>query len=91
MPRIRQKENVYRNEDFRRAVKANLALLGLQQKDLANRLALSEATVSGMMKHPENIPVDRMRIIIGYLQLEPAVVLRLYGYKEKEIQKEMEP
>lgn len=90
MPRIRQKENAYRNEDFRRVMKANLALLGLQQKDLANRLAVSDATVSGMMKHPENIPVDRMRVIIEYLQLEPATVLRLYGYKEKDIQKEME-
>ena len=90
MPRIRQKENIYRNEDFRRELSARLALLGLQQKDLAQQLGVSEATVSGVMKHPEKIPVDRMRSIIAYLELPPGAVLRLYGYKEKEIQKEME-
>ena len=38
MPRIRQKADVYRNEDFRRDVLSRLALLGIQQHDLAEHL-----------------------------------------------------
>ena len=90
MPRIRQKENTYRNEDFRKELSVRLVMLGMQQKDLVQQLDLSEATVSGVMKHPEKISVERMRSIITCLGLPPAAVLRLYGYKEKEIQKEME-
>lgn len=89
MPRIRQKEDLYRNEDFRRDVLVKLAYLGLQQHDLAEYLGVCDATVSILLRSPEKIPVERLRKIINYLQLEPAAVLKLLGYQSKIIKEEL--
>ena len=82
MPRIRQKENEYRNEDFRREVLSRLAYLGLNQTDLAEHMEISKPTMSGLLHCPDKISVARLRKIINYLQLEPETVLRLLGCKE---------
>ena len=87
MPRIRQKANAYRNEDFRRRVLARLAEKGLQQHDLAEKLNLSDGTVSTMLRHPDKIQVERLRKIILFLELEPESVLALTGFSAKNIQK----
>ena len=85
MPRIRQKANDYRNEDFRREVLARLALLGIQQHDLAEHLGVCDGTVSVMLHNPEKIQVERLRKMIAFLGLEPASILRLCGYEPKQI------
>lgn len=85
MPRIRQKENEYRNEDFRREVLSRLAYLGLNQTDLAKHMGVSKPTMSGLLHCPDKISVERLRKIISYLQLEPSVVLRLCGYDSKTV------
>ena len=90
MPRIRQKADVYRNEDFRRDVMVRLAYFGLKQNDLANHLGVCEATVSNMLHSPGKIPVDRMRLIISYLQLEPETILKLLGFPMKSIKEAVE-
>ena len=59
MPRIRQRADVYRNEDFRRDVLARLALLGIQQHDLAEHLGVCDGTISVMLKNPEKIQERR--------------------------------
>ncbi len=85
MPRIRQKANEYRNEDFRREVLSRMAYIGLHQKDLADYLGVCNATVSVMLRSPDKMPVERLRKVIDFLKLEPAVVLRLCGYESKII------
>ncbi|MGM9584387.1 MAG: helix-turn-helix domain-containing protein [Faecousia sp.] len=85
MPRIRQKAEVYRNEDFRREALVRLAYLGLNQRDLAEYLGVSYSTVSLMLRTPDKMPVERLRKVISFLKLEPEVALRLLGYPEKTI------
>ena len=85
MPRIRQKENEYRNEDFRREVLSRLAYLGLNQTDLAEHMGISNPMMSKLLHFPDKISVARLRKIISYLQLEPSVVLRLCGYDSKTV------
>ena len=88
MPRIRQKADTYRNEDFRRDVLARLALLGIQQHDLAEHLGVCDGTISVMLHNPEKIQVERLRKMISFLGLEPECILRFTGYSQKEIKKE---
>lgn len=88
MPRIRQKADVYRNEGFRRDVLARLALMGIQQHDLAEHLGVCDGTISVMLRNPEKIQVDRLRKMIAFLGLEPGCILRFTGYSQKEIKKE---
>lgn len=86
MPRVRQKETVYRNERFLREVRAQLAAMGMHQKDLVDRLGIKESTVSMMLHKPGSISVDRMRALIECLDLAPETVLRLLGYKGGQMQ-----
>lgn len=87
MPRIRQRANVYRNEDFAKEVGARLKYLGLRQYDLAEHLGVSQAAVSKMLHDPGKIPAERLREIILFLQLEPRAILIFFGYPKKAIDK----
>ena len=88
MPRIRQKADTYRNEDFRLEVLSRLALLGIQQHDLAEHLGVCDGTISVMLHNPEKIQVERLRKMIAFLGLEPGCILRFIGYSAKEIKEE---
>lgn len=85
MPRIRQLSSEYRAKDFRLAVKGRLAINGLTQKDLAGKLAISEAQVSTLLHNPDGLTAERLRETIEYLRLPPGDVLRFLGYSEKQI------
>lgn len=85
MPRIRQKAEVYRNEDFRREALVRMAYFDIRQKDLADYLGVSDSTVSLLLRFPDKMPVERLRKVISLLKLEPEVALRLLGYPEKTI------
>lgn len=85
MPRIRQKADVYRHEDFRREALVRMAYLDLRQQDLADYLGVSDSTVSLLLRFPDKMPVERLRKVIAFLKLEPEVALRLLGYPEKTI------
>ena len=89
MPRIRQKADVYRNEDFRRDVLARLAKLGIQQHDLAEHLGVCDGTISVMLHNPEKIQVERLRKMIAFLGLEPGCILRFAGFSAKDVKKEV--
>lgn len=89
MPRIRQKADIYRDDDFRREVLGQLKMRGLQQHDLAEHLNVCDGTISIMLRQPEKIPMERLRKIITFLDLEPAAVLRFAGYNTKAIRKEI--
>lgn len=87
MPRIRQYDNRYRNEDFIKAVKKQLITMNMEQKDLAEMIGVCEATVTQMLRHPEKTPVERLRKTIEVLSLEPETVLLFCGFKEKDIKR----
>lgn len=90
MPRIRQKADVYRNEDFRRDVLVQLAQMGIHQRDLADQLGVCDATISVMLRQPEKIQVDRLRKLISLLKLPLETALRLLGYQTKAIREVMD-
>lgn len=85
MPRIRQKADEYRSNDFRREALVRMTYLDLHQQDLADYLGVSVSTVSLLLRFPEKMPVERLRNVIAFLKLEPEVALRLLGYPEKTI------
>lgn len=85
VPRIRQKANVYKAEDFSRAVRASLAERGLQQHDLAMELDVSDATLSLLLKDPNKISAGRLRTIVQYLDMEPLTLLLFCGFDKKRI------
>lgn len=88
MPRIRQNTDKYRNDDFAKEISARLKHLGLQQHDLAEYLGVCDATVSGMLRHPEKMTAERMRKVVHFLQMDSAPVLLFVGYKQKQINRE---
>lgn len=85
MPRIRQKAEAYRNEDFRRDVKVQMAYYGLNQKETALKMGIGNSRMSELLQSPEQISVERLRKMISLLKLSPETVLRLLGYPEKAI------
>lgn len=85
MPRIRQKAEAYRNEDFRRDVKVQMAYYGLNQKETALKMGIGNSRMSELLHSPEQISVERLRKMISLLKLSPETVLRLLGYPEKTI------
>ena len=85
MPRIRQKAEAYRNEDFRRDVKVQMAYYGLNQKETALKMGIGNSRMSELLHSPEQISVERLRKMISLLKLSPETVLRLLGYPEKAI------
>lgn len=85
MPRIRQKAEAYRNEDFRRDVKVQMAYYGLNQKETALKMGIGNSRMSELLQSPEQISVERLRKMISLLKLSPETVLRLLGYPEKTI------
>ena len=85
MPRIRQKADVYRNEDFRRDVKVQMAYYGLSQKETAQQIGIGNSRMSELLHSPEQISVERLRKMIALLKLSPESVLRLLGYQTKDI------
>lgn len=89
MPRVRQKAEVYCNQDFSKVILSRLALLGLQQHDLAVHLGVCDGTVSLMLKNPQKIPTERLRMIIAFLDLDPMDVLLFFGFRKKQIREKM--
>lgn len=85
MPRIRQNMDKYRNEDFARYCSGMLKLRGYQQHDLAVALGVCDATITKILREPEKIPVERLRKIIEFLQLNPDNVLDFCGFTKKQI------
>ena len=85
MPRIRQKADEYRGEDFRRAVKGQLGKMGLNQSDLAANIGISCSRMTELMKHPERLTAERLRKLIEYTKLPPNDVMEFLGYSAKDM------
>lgn len=85
MPRIKQYDSQYRDKDFRRHVRVRMAAMEMPQYELAEYLGVTDSRTSQILDNPGRIPVDRLRKMIEFLRIEPAEVLRLLGYSEKQI------
>lgn len=87
MSRPRRSPEQKAQDCLRKEIKSRLAYLEMEQKALAEHLDVSEGTVSMMLKNTDLIKPQRMRQLVGYLQLDPLAVLRFCGYDEKAISK----
>lgn len=86
MPRIKQNEEKYAVEDFRKEVRIRQG-----ERDLMSVRALAEAadmprtTVTKRLKDPMGMTFGEFRRINRATGLDPAAVLPLLGYSAKEI------
>lgn len=85
MPRIRQYEDKYMNEDFVREVRARTGYFNMKQYDLAEAIGICQGSVSNYLRDPERIGIKELRSLVKVLKLSPETVLRFLGYSTKEI------
>ena len=85
MARRRRTEEEKAKDAFRGEIAKQLLALGLEQKDLADPLDVSTATICGMLKDLDTIKPPRMRTLIQILDIDPAAVLRFLGYSDAKI------
>lgn len=88
MPRIRQKEQQYADEDFRKEVRIKQGAYDLMsQQALADATGIPRPTLRKRMLEPQTMTVEEFRKLIGTLCPDPGAVLRLLGYSSKDIRK----
>lgn len=88
MPRIKQYEEKYAAEDFRKEVRTKQG-----ENDLMSKTALAEAadiprtTMTKRLADPMSMTFGEFRKINQTIHPDPAAVLPLLGYSSKEIRK----
>lgn len=86
MPRIKQNQEKYATEDFRKEVRIRQG-----ERDLMSVTALAEeagmprTTLTKRLSDPMSMTFDEFRKLNSATRLDPAVVLPLLGYTAKEI------
>ena len=91
MPRIRQYTTKYADENFRKELRRQQGVYNLMStRALGKDLGIPHSTLHRKIEEPEKFSVDDLRKLIDGLKLNPAVVLGLLGYSQKEIKKSME-
>lgn len=83
MPRIKQYAEVYRNNDFRKVIKCQMAARDLHQKDLAAPLGVTPAQISNLIRDPEKMNIDKLRKLVEFLAIPPEAVLAFTGCRTK--------
>lgn len=86
MPRIKQLADQYRTKDFLHAMRIQMAVLEINQGDIAKALNLSEARTSVLLKNPEELTVERLRGLIQVCDMKPEQVLLFLGFSTKQSQ-----
>ena len=92
MPRIRQKEAEYRQNDFLAAIRE-----GQAKADLMKVSSLSEAseipysTMYSRLRDPDKLTAEEFRKLIRTIELDPVEVLKFLGYTTKDIKKAEAP
>ena len=82
MPRIRQYNNKYANEDFIKVIKkAQIDADITKLKQLAELVDIPYATFWRRIKDPDTLTVEQLRRIIKVLPIPPEAVLAFLGYK----------
>lgn len=88
MPRARipaEMAVIAAKEAFSTEVKVQRVRCNMSQKELAEFTDVDPSVMSRLMGNPDKISVGRLRSIIHALGIQPAVILRLLGYTDKEI------
>lgn len=91
MPRIRQNADKYRREDFERRCRAQMVLLGLDDRALAEQIGMSHTTLWRRIRNPDELRVEELVKLIDALKLGVEDVLALAGMRNAlvELKREM--
>ena len=88
MPRIRQKEQQYAFDDFRKEVRTRQGMYDLMsQQALADASGIPRPTLRKRLLEPETMSVEELRKLVVTIWPDPGAVLRLLGYSAKDIRK----
>ena len=88
MPRIRQNEEQYAAEDFRKEVRSRQGYYGLMSvRSLAAEMQMSHTTLNPKINDPMKLGVLDLRKLIRTIHPDIGVVLSLLGYSRQEIKK----
>lgn len=79
MPRIKQYADKYRKDDFEGTCRAQMARMGLAERDLAAMIDMSHTTLNRRLKDPGELKVDELVKLVTALQLGSEDVLGLVG------------
>lgn len=90
MPRIRQRAEIYANEDLCKELCGRMGYLGLSQRDLAQATGISQSTISNRIRNPNSITLCELRTLVRALKPDPATVLASLGYSHKDIKKALD-
>ena len=88
MPRIRQYEERYAAEDFRKEVRIRQG-----ERDLMSVSALAEeadiprTTLTKRLSNPMGMTFEEFRKLNRAARLDPTVVLKLLGYNERDLKR----
>lgn len=86
MPRIRQNAERYAQEDFQREIRQRQGYYNLMSiRSLAQAVDIPHSTLNPKLKEPDKLAVSDLRKLIQTLHPDPAIVLALLGYTQKEI------
>lgn len=88
MPRIKQNEEKYAAEDFRKEVRIRQGENDLMSKSaLAEEMDMPRTTLTKRLSDPMGMTFGEFKKLNSTLHPDPAVVLALLGYSAKEIRK----
>lgn len=88
MPRLKQLEGKYAEEDFRREVRIRQGYYDLMsQQALAEYAGLPRTTLAKRLSAPEGMTVEELRKLVTAIKPDPLIILGLLGYAQKDIKK----
>lgn len=80
MPRIKQRADAYADADFAKGVRVQLVMLGMSQRDLAEKCGVSPATISFWLANPQKMAIGNLRKLIHVTKLPEETALAVCGY-----------
>lgn len=72
-------------KDFQMEVKIQRVKLDMSQRELGEQIGVSAPSMCELLADPDKISVARLRRIIRALDMDPATILRLLGFDNKQI------
>jgi transcriptional regulator with XRE-family HTH domain len=72
-------------EAFQLEIKLQRVRLDMSQRELAQTLNISAPLMSELLADPDKLSVNRLRCIIGALDMDPVTILRFLGFSDKAI------
>lgn len=76
MPRIRQYADKYAMQDLRAHILGRMKIAGMTQKELGEKLNISQQTVSRILKSPEKLPLGTLRSICKLVHIDQSMVAK---------------